>query len=207
MPLPDAKPKPEGSNIYHQLNAIKLGDLTNAQYDIVYDPLFLNDKSEDELRRLALIGLARQSFSPSSAGPVGSSITVYADITSSGQKVAMWGGGTLDSTNSATDDDAVFPPGTVWLCSGGSWYTSSISGSVNHDVWLAPSSMSPVVESKSTLIVDLSSTGGNQPLFSSETGGLGNIYVDDDTTIYCEGTGTIVAGGDIRYSMHFVRVR
>jgi hypothetical protein len=119
----------------------------------------------------------------------------------------MWGGGTLESTNAKDDEDAVFPKGTAWLCSGGSWYTSSISGSVNHDVWLAPSSMSPVVEAKATLIVDLSSTGGNQPLFSSETGGLGNIYVDDDTTIYCEGTGTIVAGGDIQYSMHFVRVR
>jgi len=70
MPLPDAEPKPAGSNIYHQLNSTKLGDLTNAQFAIVRDPLFLNDVSEDELRRLALIGQARQSLSASSSGPI-----------------------------------------------------------------------------------------------------------------------------------------
>ena len=77
MPLPDAVPKPPGSNIYRQLNAIKLGDLTNEQYEVVYNNIFLNDTSEDELRRLALIGLARQSYSPSSSGPIGESVTVY----------------------------------------------------------------------------------------------------------------------------------
>jgi hypothetical protein len=70
MPLPDAEPKPAGSNIYHQLNSTKLGDLTNAEFAIVRDPLFLNDRSEDELRRLALIGQARQSLSASSSGPI-----------------------------------------------------------------------------------------------------------------------------------------
>lgn len=70
MPLPNAKPDPAGSNVYRQLNSIKLGDLTNNQFDVVYDNVFLNDMSEDELRRLALIGAARQSFSASSSGPI-----------------------------------------------------------------------------------------------------------------------------------------
>ena len=207
MPLPDAVPKPPGSNIYHQLNAIKLGELTNEQFDIVYNPLFLNDRSEDELRRLALIGLARQSFSPSSSGPIGQSITVRGILTVSGQKVAMFGGGTLDSIDMSTGDDAVFPPGSAWICAGGSFYTSSISGSFNHDVWLAPSNIRPMVERDSTLIVDLSSTGGNQPLYSSETGGVNDIFVDSDTTIFTEGTGTISGGGDVAYQMTFFRVR
>ena len=48
MPLPNAKPDPAGSNVYRQLNSIKLGDLTNNQFDVVYDNVFLNDMSEDE---------------------------------------------------------------------------------------------------------------------------------------------------------------
>jgi hypothetical protein len=70
MPLPNAKPDPAGSNVYRQLNSIKLGDLTNEQFNILYDNVFLNDISEDELRRLALIGAARQSMSASSSGPI-----------------------------------------------------------------------------------------------------------------------------------------
>ena len=70
MPLPNAKPEPAGSNVYRQLNSIKLGDLTNEQFDKVYQNVFLNDMSEDELRRLALVGAARQSFSPSSSGHI-----------------------------------------------------------------------------------------------------------------------------------------
>jgi len=79
MPLPDAEPKPAGSNIYHQLNSTKLGDLTNAEFAIVRDPLFLNDVSEDELRRLALIGQARQSLSASSSGPIPGSMIVTSE--------------------------------------------------------------------------------------------------------------------------------
>ena len=204
MPLPDAVPKPDLSNIYHQLNNIKLGDLTNEQFDIVYGPLFLNDRSEDELRRLALIGLARQSFSPSSSGPIGESVTVYVDATSSGSKYAIFGGGNLTSSYSKDDEDVVFPEGTAWVCSGISWYGTGVSGSVNHDVWYYPAGVTPVVESKATLIVDLSSTGGNQPLFSSETGGLNDVLIDDKSTLWVEFTGTATS---IRYSATFFRVR
>ncbi len=70
MPLPDAVPKPPGSNIYRQLSDKKLGELTNQEYEVVYNNIFLNDTSEDELRRLALIGLARQSLGGSSSGPI-----------------------------------------------------------------------------------------------------------------------------------------
>lgn len=204
MPLPDAVPKPSGSNIYHQLNSIKLGDLTNAQFDIVYNPLFLNDKSEDELRRLALIGLARQSFSPSSSGPTGESITVYCDNDSSGGKKAIFGGGSLDSFYSKDDTPVVIPAGSAWVCSGISWYGTGITGSVNHDVWYFPAGITPVVENKATLIVDLSSTGGNQPLFSSETGGLNDVLIDDQSTLWVEFTGAAL---EIRYSATFFRVR
>ena len=171
MPLPNAKSDPAGSNVYRQLNSIKLGDLTNEQFDVVYDNVFLNDMSEDELRRLALVGAARQSFSPSSSGPIGESVTVYVDSDTSTGKVALFGGGTLDSLYSKDDSAVTIPAGSAWVCAGISWYGTGISGSVNHDVWYYPAGET-VDESKATLIVDLSSTGGNQPLFSSETGGL-----------------------------------
>ena len=93
MPLPDAVPKPAGSNIYRQLSDKKLGELTNAEYEVVYEKIFLNDTSEDELRRLALIGLARQSFSASSSGPIGQTQILNAITTSTGNKEAVWGGG------------------------------------------------------------------------------------------------------------------
>lgn len=204
MPLPNAKPDPAGSNVYRQLNSIKLGDLTNEQFDVVYDNVFLNDMSEDELRRLALVGAARQSFSPSSSGPIGQSVTVYADSDTSGLKVAMFGGGSLDSKYSKDDSQVIIPPGSAWVCSGISMYGTSLTGSVNHDVWYYPAGVTPVAEDKATLIVDLSSTAGNIPLFSSETGGLNDVLIDDQSTIWVEGTGTFTS---IRYSATFFRVR
>ena len=138
MPLPNAKPDPAGSNVYRQLNSITLGDLTNDQFDKVYQNIFLNDMSEDELRRLALVGQARQSFSPSSSGPVGQSVTVYADSDTSGGKVALFGGGSLDSLYSKDDSAVTIPPGSAWVCSGISIYGTGVTGSVNHDVWYYP---------------------------------------------------------------------
>ena len=79
MPLPNAKPDPAGSHVNRQLNSIKLGDLTNAQFDVVYDNVYLNDMSEDELRRLALVGAARQSFSASSSGPIPGNVIIVSE--------------------------------------------------------------------------------------------------------------------------------
>jgi len=68
MPLPNAKPDPEDSNVYKQLSSIKASDLTRSQLDVIRDPLFLNDQSEDVLRRIALIGLVTDQLSIS--GPI-----------------------------------------------------------------------------------------------------------------------------------------
>tara|TARA_R100001463_G_scaffold56168_2_gene108179 strand:- start:563 stop:1117 length:555 start_codon:yes stop_codon:yes gene_type:complete len=69
MPLPNAKPDPEDSNVYKQLSSIKASDLTRSQLDVIRDPLFLNDESEDVLRRIALIGLVTDQLSFSGAIP------------------------------------------------------------------------------------------------------------------------------------------
>ena len=119
MPLPDAEPKPAGSNIYHQLNSTKLGDLTNAEFAIVRDPLFLNDRSEDELRRLALIGQARQSLSASSSGPIpDTQLMIEKTVTTTGYSDIHEPG-----------------PGEVWqFVAGSANSTTGLSGTVTTEV-------------------------------------------------------------------------
>lgn len=68
MPLPDATPSPNKANIYEQLSSIKLEDLTRSQLDVIRNPLFLNSKSEDVLRRINLIGQSSNQMSQS--GPI-----------------------------------------------------------------------------------------------------------------------------------------
>jgi len=121
MPLPNAKPDPAGSNVYRQLNSITLGDLTNEQFDKVYQNVFLNDMSEDELRRLALVGAARQSFSASSSGPIpGTSQVINVTCTGSGVNTDIFTPG----------------PGEVWQVMALSYIVNSGSGTISHLVFL-----------------------------------------------------------------------
>ena len=202
MSLPFAD-KPEASSIYQDLKSLVLSDLTAVQFDELRDRIFSEgvNGTEDEYRRLLLLGLASSKVSTS--GPVCESVTVYVDNDTSGVKTAIFGGGSLDSKYSKDDTDVIFPANSAWVCSGISMYGTGISGSVNHDVWYYPAGETPV-ESKATLIVDFSSTGGNQPLFSSETGGLNDVLIDGDSTLWVEFTGTAT---NIRYSATFFRVR
>lgn len=55
MPLPNAPP-PKDSNVYQQLSSNTLDDLTNTNYEVVRDPVFIDPSNEDEIRRLKLIG-------------------------------------------------------------------------------------------------------------------------------------------------------
>lgn len=68
MPLPNALPTPDKANIYEQLSSIKVEDLTRSQLDVIRNPLFLNNTSEDVLRRINLIG--QTSNQMSNSGPI-----------------------------------------------------------------------------------------------------------------------------------------
>lgn len=187
MPLPNAKPDPAGSNVYRQLNSIKLGDLTNEQFDVVYDNVFLNDMSEDELRRLALVGAARQSFSRSSSGPIpGTSTVITAEVDTSGVPVLLFNPGV----------------GEVWRFNGASIFGNGISGSVNHDVWLADQALTSDFGSKAVLLVDDTATAGNIPLNESQR--LNNVIIDENSYMYVESSGTFTT---ITFLAHFIRVR
>lgn len=190
MPLPDAVPKPAGSNIYHQLNAFKLGELTNEQLAIVRNPLFLNDRSEDELRRLALIGQARQSLSVSSSGPIPNTGSVIS--------------ATQSTTNVVTT--LLEPgPGEVWQVTGGSITGTGISGTVCYHLLTANQSdaiSGGTSRADAVLNVEICATAGQTPL--NESTPFGTIYIDENMGIYGQASGTFTS---INWKISAIRVR
>ena len=67
MPLPDT-PNPETSNVYRQLSSENIGSADVDNFDIVRFPVNLDSSSEDELRRINLVGQAANLQSQS--GPI-----------------------------------------------------------------------------------------------------------------------------------------
>lgn len=67
MPLPDAE-DPKTSNLYAQLRSSQAGSVTQTNYDLVKDSVFINDEWEDEARRLKLWG--ELTGKSSSSGPM-----------------------------------------------------------------------------------------------------------------------------------------
>lgn len=190
MPLPDAVPKPAGSNIYHQLNAIKLGDLTNEQFGIVRDPLFLNDRSEDELRRLALIGQARQSISVSSSGPIPGTGKVI-NVTQSSNNVVT----------ALLEPDA----GEVWQVTGGSITGTGISGTVCYHLMTANQSdaiAGGTSRAAAVLNVEYCATA-SQAVLNEQTP-FGQIFIDENLGLYGQASGTFTT---INWKIAVVRVR
>lgn len=190
MPLPDAVPKPPGSNIYTQLNAIKLGDLTNEELGIVRDPLFLNDQSEDELRRLAILGQARQSLSVSSSGP----------IPGTGKVINV-----TQSSNNVVTALLEPGPGEIWQVTGGSITGTGISGTVCYHLLTANQSdaiSGGTSRAQAVLNVEICGTPGQLPL--QESTPFGQIYVDENMGVYGQASGTFTT---INWKISVIRVR
>lgn len=101
MTLPDA-PKPEKSNLYRQLSSEQLATASTDNFQIAVSPVFLDASSEDELRRINLMGQAANLQSQS--GPFGQ-----------GQIVKI-----TDTTGSGSPSGDVFVPedGQVWVIVG-----------------------------------------------------------------------------------------
>jgi len=68
MPLPDAPP-PKTSRVYQQFAGKLLSTITSDNFDTVKDPIYIDRNSEDEIRRLNLIGQASNTQSQSGAIP------------------------------------------------------------------------------------------------------------------------------------------
>lgn len=183
MPLPNAKPEPAGSNVYRQLNSIKLGDLTNEQFDIVYQNVFLNDISEDELRRLALVGAARQSFSASSSGPIPGTMQVIRQA----------------STSSGTIFDAFQPAkGEVWQLVGAiSTSGTGFSGTVFLEIKLYDTVNAQVAE-----IISTSTTSGTEVPMTEIT--QNPTFIDENIILQVEASGTFT---QCDFKIPLIRVR
>ena len=83
MPLPNA-PSPKDSNVYQQLSSESLGSTSKDNFDIVQNPVFLDSTSEDELRRINLVGQATNMQSQSGPIPGTGQVAEVLDTTGSG---------------------------------------------------------------------------------------------------------------------------
>ena len=99
MPLPFAPP-PDESRVYESLKSVLLSDVTPDQLDSLRSTVFAQgtDGTEDEYRRLILLGLASQSSSVS--GPIAGTV----EIVSTG-----------DLSSNATTTLKTPSAGEVWL--------------------------------------------------------------------------------------------
>ena len=189
MSLPFAG-DPDISQIYADLKGVKLADLTADQFDQLRSRIFSEgvNGTEDEYRRLLLLGQAAQKVS--SSGPLpGSDVVV--------------------SVNSDTNN-AIIPikkpeKGEVWQLSSGSWTGSGFSGTICF--YLLAANQSSNIESgtdrsAASIIVEYCATAGNGVL--NETTPFGEIYVGENTGLYIQAAGTF---SDIDFKFLMNRVR
>ena len=87
MPLPDAPP-PRSSRVYQQTTGKTLQSLTVQNLDTISDPVFLDRNSEDELRRINLVGQASNLQSQSGPIPGTGEVKEVLDTTGSGTPIS-----------------------------------------------------------------------------------------------------------------------
>ena len=111
MPLPFAPP-PDESRVYESLKSVLLSDVTPDQLDSLRSTVFAQgtDGTEDEYRRLILLGLASQSSSVS--GPIAGTV----EIVSTG-----------DLSSNATTTLKTPSAGEVWVICGLSGTKATVS--------------------------------------------------------------------------------
>jgi hypothetical protein len=188
MSLPFAD-KPEASSIYQDLKSLVLSDLTADQFDELRDRIFSEgvNGTEDEFRRLVLLGQASQKIS--SSGPIP-------------------GTGLVTDTDQTDQNIIVIKEpakGEVWCVTGGSVTGTSLSGTVCYHLLTANQSDSiagSTDRSKACLQVEVCGTAGQQPL--NETVPFGAIYIDDKVGLYAQGTGTFTS---LAWKITMFRVR
>lgn len=189
MSLPFAV-RPEDSDIYQDLKGITLADLTADQFDQLRERIFSEgvNGTEDEYRRLLLLGQAAQKIS--SSGPIPGSDTVIS---------------VNSDTNNAIIKIKEPAKGEVWQLGSGSWTGTGFSGSVCMYLLVANQSDnidSGTDRSAASIIVEYCPTAGNGPL--NESTPFGEIYVGENTGLYIQASGTF---SDIDFKFLMNRVR
>jgi hypothetical protein len=189
MSLPFAGP-PEESQIYTDLKGVVLADLTADQFDQLRERLFSEgvNGTEDEYRRLRLLGQAAQKIS--SSGPIPGSDSVIS---------------VNSDTNNAIIKIKEPSKGEVWQLSSGSWTGSGISGTICY--YLLAANQSSNIDagtdrSAASILVEYCATAGNGVL--NEETPFGEIYVGENTGLYVQAVGTF---SDIDFKFLMNRVR
>ena len=179
MPLPFA-PTPKDSKLYTDLKNVKVDDLTAAQFDALRGALYAQgvDGSEDEMRRLNLVGEAANITS--SSGPIDGSQLI------------------IQTTYTSTGDDADFfkPTEGCWQMIGGDTVSSGGTGSIN---WSLKD------EDGLLALIFATSVNGQEPISDNDrmqTGGP--IFVSPECWLYANIT---TVATSIRPSISFIRVR
>lgn len=188
MSLPFAD-KPEASSIYQDLKSLVLSDLTPDQFDELRNRIFSEgvNGTEDEFRRLVLLGQASQKIS--SSGPIAGTGLVT-DLDQTDQNIIV-----------------IKEPakGEVWMVTGGSCTGTGVSGTVCYHLMTANQSDSidgSTDRSKATLQVEVCGTAGQIPL--NETVPYGAVIIDENVGLYAQATGTFTS---IAWKITMFRVR
>lgn len=188
MSLPFAD-KPESSNIYQDLKTLVLSDLTADQFDELRNRIFSEgvNGSEDEYRRLLLLGQAAQKLS--SSGPIPATGIVT----------------DLDQTDGNIIVIKEPAKGEVWCVTGGSVTGTGVSGTVCYHLMTANQSDSiqgSTDRSKACLQVEVCGTAGQVPL--NESVPFGGVFIDENVGLYAQATGTFTS---IAWKVTMFRVR
>jgi len=178
MPLPYAPP-PKESKVYRDLKNLKISGVTAAQLTALKEALFAQgiDGSEDEMRRLRLLGdITNQT---SSSGPmIGTQQIIQATYTSTG-------------------DDADFfkPTEGIWQIVGGDTVTSGGTGAI---AW-------SLKDSDDTLAMVFQTTvNGQEPITEPTVGMKTPCFVSPENWLHANIT---TVATSVRASISFIRVR
>ena len=180
MPLPYAPP-PKDSKVYRDLKNLKISGVTADQIDTLKNELFAQgvDGSEDEMRRLQLLGQVTNQASGS--GPIPATFVIQ-------QIVA-------DTSGTKAGNLKVASAGEVWQLYG--FCVASMtgrSGSVLHEVFLRDTTNSRDAE-----IIDVSASSSQLPFHETS---LYPVFVDENISVMYEATGTFTDS-----TLHFVAAR
>tara|TARA_R110000823_G_scaffold280938_1_gene399113 strand:+ start:38 stop:601 length:564 start_codon:yes stop_codon:yes gene_type:complete len=187
MPLPDAPPV-ETSRIYQQFKGLNaLGNVTGAISSDLMDNIrlqqFVDFNSEDELRRMLLVGLASQTMS--AAGPIANTGRIEV-ITATANSTLL-----------------VFRPnaGEVWQLTAAS--ATSTGGAVRFKLGLITGDSVAIVESFIEIADESPSSTGIQFSFD---GLPGPLFIDQNAYMVCNFS-SMTGGEEGECRCAFIRVR
>ena len=201
MPLPYAPP-PKDSKVYRDLKNIKITSVTADQMDTLKGELFAQgvDGSEDEMRRLQLLG--EVSNTQSSSGPIpGTSKIIQAEATD-----GEW-------QNESPNYGIVFQPdpGECWVYQGASAGNNSVAGSITYRLGIAAEGYVPGTSGvldliqKGVILISYSSSSSYFPMIESDTNSE-PTYVTYENPFFMYTT-NVTTGDTTQTNFYFVRVR